>query len=98
MTRFRLARSFPVPATTPAEAGQMTLQMEEALASSTRLWLRGQLLNIPQASVNGKDKRRWARRQDRGAAVPPPLTALETRIGACLLRSEPQLQTDGRFD
>jgi triacylglycerol lipase len=102
MARFGLVDTPPVPAGPAGEAAsKMKLHMEEALASARRLWLRGQLLNLPPGTAghSGGQTAWWARRRDvivPAVAQPPPL--LETRVGSRVLTAELQLETDGRFE
>jgi triacylglycerol lipase len=81
-------------------APDLQLRVEDALASSRRLWVRGQLLSgsLPLAPTAVEERwwRRWWRK-------PVPVTQprrirLETRISGHLFEAEVPLEPDGRFE
>jgi triacylglycerol lipase len=85
--------STPEPA--PAATAPFQLRVEETLASSRRLWVRGRLLGH---SSPIPDQSWWERWGKGGSAVSPSPARLETRIGHVLLEAEVPLSPDGHFE
>src|SRR5581483_321861 len=74
------------------------LQIEDALASARRLWLRGRLLPPVHQSPSKPPSPWWTRWWNRSERAPAPAVHLETRIGGQVFDADPQLQADGRFE
>jgi pimeloyl-ACP methyl ester carboxylesterase len=98
--------SAPVPPNGTVAGGKLQLQVEDALASGRRLWIRGQIRNLIPPSDLPSPKRRWWTRWRRNGhpngqvqtgPLPDRLT-LETRISGAVWQSEIPLAADGRFD
>src|SRR5713101_6064621 len=96
----------PVPPNGTVAAGKLQLQVEDALASARRVWIRGQIRNLIPPSDLPSPKRRWWTRWRRNGhsngqvqmgPLPDRLT-LETRINGAVWQSEVPLPGDGRFD
>jgi triacylglycerol lipase len=85
------------PAAEPAASVQATspFRVEETLASTQRLWVRGQLLGF---SYPVPDQHWWERWRKNGHPIAPPLARLETRVGGTILETDVALSPDGRFE
>lgn len=85
---------------------QVHIQIEDALASARRLWMRGRLLgpfqqldNFPACPDAGPEKpwwERWLPGLDR--ELSDARVRIVTKIGGTLLEAEVPLQADGRFE
>src|SRR5260370_3367042 len=105
MSALALVRSgAPVPPNGTVTAGKLQLQVEDALASARRVWIRGQIRNlIPPLDLPSPKRRWWTRWTTNGHSdgpvqmgpLPDRLT-LETRDSVALCQSEVPLPADGR--
>jgi triacylglycerol lipase len=90
-----------VSETTAGTASDLQLYVEEALASTRRLWLRGRLQGGPVngAKKAGDDSRWWDRWWGKGSApASAPLGRLEVRLSGSTLQTEVSVLPDGRFE
>src|SRR5262249_55061130 len=78
----------------------LQLQIEDALASARRLWVRGQLLGGRFPLVTNGRQGRWWHRLRRKSPSPPLLSRvhLETRVSGHLFEAEVPLGADGHFE
>ena len=77
----------------------LRLRVEDALASSGRIWVRGRLVGGPLPLVYTRARQGWWRRWWRNpASALLPAVRLETRIGGHLFETELPLGPDGRFE
>jgi triacylglycerol lipase len=75
------------------------LHLEEALASSGRLWIRGRFVDASALFPEPGKEHWWVPwRKKAESTAPPEKIRLETRIGGHLLASEAILQPDGTFE
>ncbi|MBV9123384.1 MAG: hypothetical protein JO112_08510 [Planctomycetes bacterium] len=92
----RLEAAAPRPATSGPETAILKIRLEDALASSRRLWVRGRLID-PAGPI--REERKWWERWRRGNAAPlSPTVHLETRVSGGVIEAEVPLQPDGRFE
>jgi triacylglycerol lipase len=99
------AQAAPLEANAAAAAPKLQLQVEDALASAHRLWIRGQIRNLTPLQNGQPLKRRWWRRWKRnGIANESPLMAplpekilLETSIKGAAWSTELSLAANGFF-
>jgi triacylglycerol lipase len=95
----------------PAQSiiSEWQLHLEEALASTRRMWIRGRFVRHAGPQADLPIRRRWWKRKKKmpgidGLAPPangdgaPRIFRLETRIGGSLVQTEVQPQSDGRFE
>lgn len=86
------------PSTPVATAAAVQIHLEDVLASSRRLWLRGRVVGGERpCAVNG---RQWWHpwRPKPLPAAPAPLVRVVTKIGGSTLEKEVALFPDGRFE
>lgn len=90
--------SLGIPSAAPPTV--LGLQVEDALASARRLWVRGRLATMPGGDSRRATPRRWWRPWRRPAepAAPPPTVHLETRVSGHAFTAEAALAPDGRFE
>src|SRR5262249_25121808 len=76
------------------------LDMEEALASSRRIWLRGRLTDLRSNSAceTVSDKHWWELRRRQPSLSTVPGVHLETRVNGQVFSTEIQPATDGTFE
>jgi hypothetical protein len=98
----------PVPGPSAQITSDWQLHLEEALASSRRMWVRGRLVNPAADAVGSSASIRqrwwWRRKKKRTAAVVLTLADglarfhLQTQVGGTSLETEVQPGPDGRFE
>lgn len=96
----------PVPPKDAPAIGKLQLQVEDALASTHRLWIRGQVRNLMPPQDGRPSKRRWWNRWKRnghpnGQICVGPLPEkvhLEVRLSGANWETDFALSAAGRFD
>jgi triacylglycerol lipase len=78
---------------------ELQLRLEDALASQDRLWVRGRLIGVKEATNGSPAERKWWDRwRKTEPPAPPPLLHLETRVSGSTLQADVPLSPDGRFE
>jgi triacylglycerol lipase len=85
----------PQPPTTTLP--ELQLQLEEALACGSRLWLRGRLVETGTAAEGAAKESRWWERWRRKPDA-PPTAHLESRIGGLVFSADVPIHTSGAFE
>ena len=107
MSTFALVGSgAPLPPNGTLAAGKLQLQVEDALASVRRLWIRGQVRNLIPPPDRLPSKRRWWSRWKKNghpngqlpAGALPEKVHLEARVSGAAWETDIALPADGRFD
>ena len=107
MSTFALVGSgAPLPPNGTLAAAKLQLQVEDALASVRRLWIRGQVRNLIPSPDRVPSKRRWWSRWKKNghpngqlpAGALPEKVHLEARISGATWETDIALPADGRFD
>ena len=83
-----------------AAAPPCQLVMDDAFASTSRLWFRGRLEGMHAWLGQKQAPRRWWQSWLRKDPPPPtpPLLHVHTRIGACTFDADVPVSPDGRFE
>lgn len=82
-----------------ASAPRLQLFMEDAFASTTRLWFRGRLAGVgPWLAEKQAPRRWWHWRRRPEPQTPPTLLHVHTKIGAYAFDADVPIAPDGRFE
>ena len=101
MSALRLVGTGPLLAgVLPGPSTELKVHVQDVLASSGRLWLRGQVMEPMPPTVCPPTSPRWWKRRQNTSPLPTttPTLQLQTRVSGHLLKAEVPLQPDGRFE
>src|SRR5262245_21792926 len=99
MTPLGLVETEPLRPSAPVSSTpRLQLRVEDALASSKRLWVRGRLVGLEQFPKRDQDPPWWRFWSRRGPQEATPEAALETAVSGTVLRASVPVQADGRFE